>query len=65
MEEDKRSKPALMRLGEFAKAINAAPAYVSALTRAKPRIEVVTENNIKYIDTDKYPVSDWKKRGTK
>jgi hypothetical protein len=62
--EYNRSKPSLLTKSEFARAINAKPSYVSALTRSEPKIKVTIENNIQYIDTDNYPIKDWKKRGS-
>ena len=58
-----KKKKNLMRLSEFAEAINVKPPYVSALT-AEPKIKVTMVKNIKYIDVDKYPIKDWKKKGT-
>jgi len=56
-------KKNLLRPSEFAKAINVKPPYVSALI-AEPKIKVTVIDNIKYIDTEKYPIKDWKKQGT-
>ena len=56
-------KKSIMTPSQFARATNVKPPRVSALI-AEPKIKVTMIKNTKYIDTDIYPIEQWKKKGT-